>query len=334
MNTVVKTKFAVKPVVAALALAFSAVNAYADPPPLAQPGSGLIVALTNGANFATNTTATTGFIINAGGVVGSQVWDGYASSEIRIYSPTPYVRGVIRWGPFGGSFETRNSAGFNVGGLATLTFTSGPGVTDAAVLNIDTSGFKSAIFGQLISSPTGDPLLGAITGAPPSLFVSNANGIIVGPSAHIVAPTGIGLLGANLNTTNRINDFIANNNVTPANPATPGASYINIAGTLSTVEIQGGSIDGNAIASTPAQYILLVGSNVINNGILFAKDIAIDAGPTAVTGKGTVNGVTNVDVNRFWLDRPGVPELSDQRQQLRGGQLCRNPGGQRGRRIH
>ncbi len=97
MNTAAKTRFAVKPLVSALALALSAANVYADPPPLAQPGSGLIVALTNGANMATNTTATTGFIINGGGVVGSQVWDGYASSEIRIYSPTPYVRGVIRW---------------------------------------------------------------------------------------------------------------------------------------------------------------------------------------------------------------------------------------------
>ncbi len=65
-------------------------------------------------------------------------------------------------------------------------------MTDAAILNIDASGFQSAIFGQLISSITGDPLLGAVTGAPPSLFVSNANGIIVGPGGHIVAPTGVG----------------------------------------------------------------------------------------------------------------------------------------------
>ena len=43
MNAVVKTKFAVKPVVAALALAFSAVNAYADPTPIAQPGQGLVL---------------------------------------------------------------------------------------------------------------------------------------------------------------------------------------------------------------------------------------------------------------------------------------------------
>ncbi len=319
MKTVVRTTFAVKPVVAALALALSAANAYADPPPLAQPGSGLIVALTNGANMATNTTATTGFIINGGGVVGSQVWDGYASSEIRIYSPTPYVRGVIRWAGFAGSNETRNSAGFNIGALAKLTFTSGPGVTDAAILNIDASGFQSAIFGQLISSITGDPLLGAVTGAPPSLFVSNANGIIVGPGGHIVAPTGVGLLGANLNTADRINDFIANNNVVPANPATPGESYINIAGTLSKVENYG-SIDGNAIASTPAQYILLAGSNVINDGILFGKDVFITAGETSVAQKGTVNGVTNVTVNRFWItDQPGPGRFG-------GVSNCTSPG--------
>ena len=42
MNTVAGTRFAVKPVVAALALAFSAVNAYADPTPTQLPGGGLI----------------------------------------------------------------------------------------------------------------------------------------------------------------------------------------------------------------------------------------------------------------------------------------------------
>ncbi len=47
MNTQAKSKFPVKPVVAALALAFSAVNAYAVPTPVQQPGSGLIRALTN-----------------------------------------------------------------------------------------------------------------------------------------------------------------------------------------------------------------------------------------------------------------------------------------------
>ncbi len=223
MNTAAKTKFAVKPVVAALALAFSAVNAYADPPPIAQPGSGLIVALTNGATFATNTTGTTGFVINGGGAVNGQVWDGYAQSEIRLMSPTPYARGVIRWGPFGGSLEARNSAGFNVGALAKLTFTTQAGVTDGAILNIDSSGFQSAIFGQIISSTVGDPIIAGGTGAAPSIFVSNANGIIVGPGAHIVAPTGVGLIGANLNNATALNDFIANNGVVPANPATPAS---------------------------------------------------------------------------------------------------------------
>ena len=238
---------------AALALALSAVNAYADPPPIAQPGSGLITALTLGATFATNTTATTGFIISGGGAVGGQVWDGYASSEIRLNSPTPYARGVIRWGPFGGSFETRNSAGFNVGALAKLTFTSQAGVTDAAILNIDSSGFQSAIFGQMASVVVGDPIIPLGGGAPPSIFVANANGIIVGPSAHIVAPTGVGLLGANLNTATAVNDFIANNNQVPAGPLIPpGASYINISGTLGLVDIKGGAIDGDLIASTPA----------------------------------------------------------------------------------
>ena len=190
MNAVVKTKFAVKPVVAALALAFSAVNAYADPTPIAQPGQGLIRGLTAGASFATNTTGTTGFVITGGGLVGGQVYDGYANSEIRLMSATPYARGVISWGKTAGTLELRNPGGFNVGQNAKLTFTTQAGVTDGAVLNIDVSGNQSQIFGLLESSVVGDPIIPGGTGAAPSIFVANANGIIIGPLGHIVAPTG------------------------------------------------------------------------------------------------------------------------------------------------
>jgi hypothetical protein len=295
MNTEAKSKFAVKPVVAALALAFSAVNAYAAPTPIQQPGSGLIRALTNTTFITSNTTATTGFIVSGGGVVGEQIWDGYADSRITLNNGAgSYARAVITWGPFGTSFETRNPAGFNVGASAVLTFGSAAGITDAAVLNVDTSGNQSEIYGRMegisdIATP----------GAIPRIFVANGNGIIVGAGAHIIAPTGVGLIGANLNNSVAWNDFIANNGVVPADLTTPGTSYLNVNGTMAPVSIHG-AIDGNAIANAPAPFILIAGSTVTNTGNLFGNFVAVVAGVTEEASKATVNGVTNVTVNRLW----------------------------------
>jgi len=295
MNTQAKSKFAVKPVVAALALAFSAVNAYAAPTPIQQPGSGLIRALTNTTFITSNTSGTTGFLVSGGGVVGEQIWDGYADSRIILNNGAgAYARAVITWGPFGTSFEARNPAGFNVGASAMLTFGSAAGITDAAVLNVDTSGNQSEIYGRMegISDL-------ATPGSIPVIFVANGNGIIVGAGAHIIAPSGVGLIGANLNNSVAWNDFIANNGVVPADLTTPGTSYLNVTGTMSKVEIHG-AIDGNAIANAPAPFILIAGSTVTNTGNLFGNQIDIAAGVSATGGKATVNGVTNVTVNRLW----------------------------------
>ncbi len=299
MNTAVNNKFPVKPVVAALALALSAATAYAAPTPIQQPGAGLIRAVTNGTYIMSNTSPTSGFCVAAGclaankGIVGDQIWDGYADSQIIVGSTANLnARAVITWGAFGGSLETRNPGGFNVGASAHLTFTTDGSVTSAAVLNVDTSGNPSQIFGLMEGSA-------GLFAVVPSIYVANANGIIVGPSAHIVAPSGVGLIGANLNNALAWNDFIGNNTVVPADPTTPGTSYLNVTGTMAPVMIAG-FIDGNAIANAPAPFILIAGSNVTNTGNLFAGHLDIAAGVSAPNSKATVNGQTNQTVNRFW----------------------------------
>ncbi|MCC6196243.1 MAG: hypothetical protein IT518_17450, partial [Burkholderiales bacterium] len=160
MNTVVKQKFAVKPVVAALAVAFAAVNAYADPTPNQLPGAGLIRAVNAGTTISSPSTF---YFVSGGGAVGDQVYNGtsvfpFFPGSIQLENAGAVARAVIRWGGNPGSFETYNPAGFNIGLNATVFFTSAATVTSAAVLNVDASGNPSQIFGRLIS--TNDVKLG------------------------------------------------------------------------------------------------------------------------------------------------------------------------------
>ena len=184
------------------------------------------------------------------------------------------------------------------------------------MLNIDASGNPSQIYGNLISTAGAIaavgplPACGACNSAP-AIFLSNANGIVVGTGGRIVAPAGVGLIAADLdgNLGTSINDFIGNNNWTnpPAPQAAAGPSYLGFSAlpsagaTPGLVEI-GGAINGDFVANEPAKYILVAGNNVhvTNTGNLFGNKVVIDAGVIATTSKGTINGVTNVAVNRLW----------------------------------
>lgn len=113
---------------------------------------------------------------------------------------------VIQWGgspPDATAAPTINAAGtagFDIGSSATVDFlgTGSAGTntsnTAASVLNIDASGNPSTILGHLSATNT-------------SVFVANANGIVVGSGAVINTPAGLGLINANLNTKNAIEAF-------------------------------------------------------------------------------------------------------------------------------
>ena len=267
MNAVVKRNFAVKPVVAALTLAFAAVNAYAITPNQ-MPGAGRVT------NVSTGATAF-------GGGVGTNVANLVSGSTIDL-AGAANPRAVIQWGGVAGTGELLNPAGFNIGASATLNFTnSGGGL--GSVLNIDASGAASQILGTLDAS----------TGGAISVFVSNANGISVTGNARIIAPLGVGLLGADLTGATAKHDFVRNNGA--------GVSFIDITGGQSTVTIGPlASINGDAVLNMPAQYVLLAGGDVTNMGNVFGSQVAVAAGMRASPGTDMVNGVAKTTVNRLW----------------------------------
>jgi len=282
MTSVVNTKFAVKPVTAALALAMSAGVALAAPTPNQMPGAGIVV----------------GASLGSGVPVGAKYLNMVSGDNILVDGKV-----VIRWGKssdWAPGDETTNPYGFNLGSNALLGFygtTAG-----SAVLNIDASGNPSQIFGTLQAHDNGG------AGFVPQLFLSNANGIVVGAGGRIVAPAGVGLIGANMDNSVSINDFTANNDVwVNPNPPALGNSYLTF-GALPTsgatpgkIEI-GGYINGDLVTNDPAKYILVAGNNVnvLNTGNIFGEKVIINAGVIATASTATVNGVTNTTVNRLF----------------------------------
>ncbi|MGN2243691.1 beta strand repeat-containing protein [Frateuria sp. GZRR33] len=91
---------------------------------------------------------------------------------------------VIDWGS-GTDINPTRAGGFNLGPQAQLTFNDGTAGYGAAVLNIDSSGSPSQIFGRLTGNGT-------------SIFVANRNGIVVGAGAHISSTANVGLIANTL----------------------------------------------------------------------------------------------------------------------------------------
>ena len=296
MNSAVNTKFAVKPVAAALALALSAATAYAAPTPNQMPGRGIVSALSIAGAVQ----------VNGGGSipVGTAILGLTNGSRIDIVDKV-----VLSWGSTLAPVDPINPSGFNLGSNATLFFgASTVSTTTPAILNVDVSGNNSQIYGNLISTNV------AWAGCPictiaPAIFVSNANGIVMAPGARIVAPTGVGLIGANLNSALQFNEFVGNNNWNTPNPPAYGHSYVDVTGGQSQVDI-GGFINGDFALNTPAQYIFVAGGNVNvqNTGNLYAYKVVVDAGMIATATKASVAGVTNQTVNRLWDVEAGLEQ--------------------------
>ena len=163
-----------KPLLAALLLALSAPAAFAALPTTTQvPGQGAIIYNNASITVAAGTASSPI----------TQEWDLSATTTASTGSVV-----VIQWG--GNTTSTLNAtgtAGFDIGTSAGVEFSGAPNVNYASVLNIDASGNPSTILGQFSAA-----------GSVGSLFVANANGIVVGASAVINAPGGLGLINANL----------------------------------------------------------------------------------------------------------------------------------------
>jgi len=280
-------RFAVSKVAVAVAGTIVASTALAAPTPNQMPGAGVVVAKSLGSSGT------------SWGDVGSPLVNLISGNGIGIDGKI-----VIRWGGAGAPVDATNPQGFNLGANAQMFF--GAISSNAAVLNIDASGNASQIYGTLVATASPIGTCGVCSYAP-ALYVANANGIVVGAGGRIVAPAGVGLLGANLDNTTSIADFVGNNGWTSPSAPTLGTSYITfdalptVGATPGLVEI-GGSINGDLATNTPAKYILIAGNNahVTNTGNLFGGRAVIDAGVMANATQDSVNGVSNVAVHRLW----------------------------------
>ena len=278
-HAIARPRFTLRPV--ALAVALVTGSALAAPTPNQMPGGGIVAAASLG---SANVVGTPIVNLASGQVLGV---DGKV---------------VIRWGgataPPG---EVTNPLGFNIGSNAVLGFT---GISaGSAVLNIDASGNPSQIYGTLLANAAG--------GFTPALFLANANGIVLGAGGRIVAPAGVGLIGANLDNATSRNEFAGNNGwVAPAAPSY-GTSFLSFDAIPATGNITiGGAINGGLVLNQPAPYIFVAGNNiaVVNTGNLFGGYVDLNAGLVAVRGSAPVGGVADVAVNRFFkVDFGGVP---------------------------
>jgi hypothetical protein len=178
------------------------------------------------------------------------------------------------------------AAGFNIGAGASLTVNnSAAALTTSAVLINDITGNPSQIYGSLTAASGG-----IATGAP-TLFVANANGVIVGGTGKITLPEGGGIIGEAQNPAN----FTANTavyagtgtgvvNVMPGASVTATTGYLLVAGN-GNVNI-GGTVS-NAVHPSTA---IIAGYGFSN-----APAAAVSVAPAS--GLGVMTAVSTATVN-------------------------------------
>ena len=220
----------------------------------------------------------------AGGVGGRCQCDDDGSDERQSgsNSAAPGGPAVIQGGGntynalTGPSAESKNAAGFNVGKNATLVFTATQ--ANGAILNIDNSGSPSEIFGQMVAND----FKGFF---PPSLYVANTNGIIVGADALIAVPQGIGLIGASMTGATAINDFVRNNSTL--------GSFINVTSATAILVPMGLSPYSGAKAGI--NFVTRIAAREFGTSHVRVNAIAPTFVPTAMNNYG---GMTPIDDSR------------------------------------
>ncbi|WP_423855920.1 beta strand repeat-containing protein [Acidithiobacillus sulfuriphilus] len=217
MRTAKKPAFSRKPLFAAMIFALSAPVAFATPTPSGPfPGNGTAV-------YGTVTAAIAG-----------------STATVTVGSGNT----VITWGA-SGALLPGSSTGFNIGSSAAVVFQNNA-LGSAAVLNIDVTGTPSQIYGSLSATVSGS----ATADDAPTLYVANANGVVVGSGATISAPYGVGFIGADLNSTQAQAVF-----------ASCGAVPLNFDNTAGSVSVQNG-VNWGATTS----FLLVAGAGSVNVG--------------------------------------------------------------------
>lgn len=215
-----KTPRRLNTIAVSVALALSAPAAFALPTiaPTQLPGNGAVNYGTATASINTNTN--TGTVTVASGAT------------------------VIDWGVTTGAtlFSGSSTPGFNIGASAAVIFNNNSAGT-AQVLNVDVTGNPTQIYGALSATTGGS----AIAGDAPTIFVANANGIVVGNGAVINAPMGLGLVNAVLSGS------------AAQSLATMGVLPLSFQGATGGVSISAGA-DLHGIGS----FLLVAGAGTVN----------------------------------------------------------------------
>ena len=248
--------FRLHPLTLAVAAALAApVAAWAQPTSTQIPGQGFKAAGPASINVSSSTAVSTPPYSQQMTVSMS----GTAASTTGV---------VIQWG--GTTASTLNPsgvAGFNIGSSAEVTFqnsvTGGGASRTVNVLNVDASGNPSYIEGRLNYA------------GPGSLWVANGNGVIVGGSAVINAPDGLGLVDEDLNKVGVYNGFYSS-----------GTVPVNFAGNLPGNNAGLSVADG---AHVTAGFAMLVGANAVNVG-----DVSGLSGVPAVVDGGIGGSVDGI----------------------------------------
>ena len=252
-------KMNLRPLVGAMIMALAAPAAMAAVTP---PAANVLP----GAFYTNQTSTATTYVSNAASSATITVSSG--ATVLQFGGSSAGVTNAIA-APSG----ITTAAGFNIGSGAALTVAAT--TTGAAVLVNDITGNPSQIYGTLSA--------GAST---PTLFVANANGVIVGNSATITLPGGGGFIGEAQNPAN----FIAtaglvqtgtgSGDVTIMSGATiNNGGYLLVAGN--------GNVNvGNVSATTGSGITIMAGYGFTQTGNAAAAATAAGALPTTTA---TVN---------------------------------------------
>ena len=182
-----------------------------------------------------------GFVAYSGGTAISAA-TGAGTETITVTSATNNTPVILQWGgtaPSGATLlNSTGTAGFNIGASASTTFDMAN--SGAAVLNIDVTSNPSQILGALNVTGSGS--------AATNLFVANANGIVVGSTAVITAPGGLGLINADLSSTQAQAVY------------TTGVLPISFAGATNGVQI----LAGADLSGVGSGTLLVAGAGVVN----------------------------------------------------------------------
>jgi len=200
-------------------------------------------------SFSTNQTGTTYAVTGTTGTAATiTIQSGTSTTPAAIATPS-----VIQFGgtalptsvsaPTGLSVAT--NPGFSIGSGATLNITNGA-ATEPTLVN-DESGNPSQIYGALNASALGGPL-----------FVANANGVVVGASGTITAPsTGVGLLGY----------------------AADSGSFATVRTlTVNSTTVNGGDVTVTAGSTVSGGTLLVAGNGAVNVGIGGPVDVVAGYG--------------------------------------------------------